>query len=153
MGIKQNPFGVGYSGPSRIEAVCVCTCCGIEFLWKGTRDTQAWDSQCHHCIDHSSETQDTELTMLREHQKRLVEAVDRAHQLARDANHDARTKADAAAEYRRRTAAALRSRDKHREIVAGIQDEHPPAEPGHCGCLRSQCTASGLITEIRTELR
>ena len=84
MGIKDNPYGVGYSGEWAIETKRTCDCCRIEFLWKGTRETLSQMPVCRLCEAHSDETLDQELRKLQDHETALVDAVEVARRMTRE---------------------------------------------------------------------
>lgn len=153
MAIKKNPFGVGYSGERVTETSRECACCQVEYLWRGTGETWEWDNRCGPCKDHDPTTPEAELVMLREHQARLVEAVRQARDLARQAKRAELNAVDEVKQRRGQTASALSSRDRYREIVDAVRQEHPWAEPGHCGCDLRGCTVGGLITEVENHQR
>lgn len=138
MAIKHNPFEVGYSGPSAIEMPRTCQCCGIEFVWHGTEVTFNEDLICKFCTHHSVETLELEVSMYREHQPRLVNAVNKAREMARNLHKLNDSLALTDRDRRREIASALQARNNYRTVVTTLQETHYE-DNGICSCGNQSC--------------
>jgi hypothetical protein len=151
MAILKNPFGVGYSGSGRLEFARQCQCCQIEFLWTGTKDTVGLPARCKPCVQHTSDSPESELHALREHQVRLIETVATARRIAREAKSEIERMKNEVNAKNSQVAAALESRDRWRRQMEAIQAEHPaPRREGtSCGCNLSGCRVAAQIDARR----
>lgn len=140
MGIKQNPFGVGYSGALVTTRKSICQCCGAEHAWSASPEMLHWQPPCSACEKHDMSTPEGELDALREHHQRLPALLVTAREMTRAAK---RAEAKALEDSRvrgRQVAAALDSRDRYKEIVEAVE-----ADP--------RCQAAPTIARVRAEQR
>ena len=138
MGIKNNPFGVGYSGEFAFEKKRICDCCRVEFLWKGTKEALVGPSICRLCEAHSVETPEQELRKLRDHETALVAAVEVARRMTRETKQENSYLLDENKEARRQVAAALQNRDRYRRVVDTLRQTHL-LDKGKCTCGQNDC--------------
>lgn len=144
VGIKKNPYGVGYSGYGRIEETRTCSCCQIEFIWKGTKDIYSQIPVCEQCTHHSFESDSDKLAAYTEHNPRLVAAVNRARDMARELKQNNQRLTNEITHRRRQTAAALESRDYYRSIVTDLESNHS-LDNGRCACKNPSCDVAKTI--------
>lgn len=144
MGIKKNPFGVGYSGGGKIEEIRTCQCCQIEFIWTGTKDIYSQIPICSHCRKHSLHSPQQKLDALSEHQQRLVEAVQQARKMARKLKRENEELEQEVQSRRWQTAAALESRNRYQGMLEELEAIHY-VKDGHCACKKRSCDVLRII--------
>lgn len=150
---RRNPYGVGYSGAQIVERKLTCPCCRTEFLWEGPEKLQRQLHTCTPCERHSRTTLAEELETLREHDQRLPNLVDKARDMARNAHRELADRKQMDAERRAQVRGALSSRDGWRELLNAVEERHPPADRGLCGCGNMGCDVAHLISNVRREQR
>jgi transcription elongation factor Elf1 len=142
VGIKKNPYGVGYSGERVVDRTSVCPCCGAEHAWLASPEmqTQALVPPCKACEKHDFSNPDTELIALREHQQRLPALLAKAREVARTAKRSETKAVEDAKQKGRQVAAALDARDRYKEIVDAVESD-------------PRCHAAQTIAEVRAAQR
>jgi hypothetical protein len=131
----MNPFAVGYTGETVQDHRATCECCRIEFIFRAPESQKHHRKRCDHCADHELEgTTDQQLAAFGEHHNRYPAVVAKAREMAREAM-SAKGRAEHELENgRRRVAAALRTRDRHKGIHEAMVAQHVPTEDGKCLC-------------------
>ncbi|WP_168582369.1 hypothetical protein [Gephyromycinifex aptenodytis] len=143
MTIKQNPYGVGYSGETVGQFPATCMCCHFEFAWTGPAARRDEPHTCPPCEAH---TRGPQPERDREHAKRAVDLLRRARDMARSAKAAEKWALDKAREAGRQTAAALQSRSRARFILDWVRDRHV-TDGRSCACGVRGCTVAGDFSE------
>lgn len=144
MGIKENPYGVGYSAGEQQERNGRCTCCDLPFKVM-LRPNADFPELCSHCRDHreiADEPIGRRVERLEEHDGRLRQhiadirgVVQKAHRASEDRLEQTRS--------------ALRSREAWKAVLAEVRTLHAPdAEEARCECgLAMPCETLVVLDE------
>jgi hypothetical protein len=131
----MNPFGVRHSGATVRPYPATCECCSIEFIVLAPESHPLHQRRCEPCRDHNPDgTQDEQLTAFREHHNRYPAEVAKARKMTREAMAAKESAERELESGRRRVAAALRTRDRHKGIHEAVMAQHLPTETGKCLC-------------------
>lgn len=161
--IRMNPYAASYDAvsPTRrlVEVRRNCPCCRIDYLWAGLASKLTSEpAPCDHCVRHRLHDPANELEARREHDQHLVGLLTVARQSAATAHRNTeKVKEQLQGEIHTRaqaTAAALHSRDRYREIVQAVKDEHSASksnDKGPCTCGVEGCTIRTLISSIEND--
>jgi hypothetical protein len=148
MVIKMNPYGVGMSGATVGTYPRDCFCCRVEFAWTGMEHDKT-AQRCPACAEHDPSTLAGEVDMLREHNNRMHELLDTARAVARSAHREINRQKEDVAEAKRKTAAALASRNDWRGILDRLEEAHPTyrGAPEICECGTTNCPVAAALVE------
>lgn len=152
----MNPYAVGYSGEQVAEVKTSCPCCHAEHAWRASPQMLGQTPPCKACESHDLTTPAGELAALREHQQRLPELVAIARRITREAKAaEAHWKEECRAKGRQ-VAAALRERNKWREIAQAVEEDHRAEKVGGalvCSCRTKDCRVGPTIEQVRDDQR
>jgi hypothetical protein len=107
--------------------------------------------RCDHCGDHKPDgTTSEQLTAFREHHTRYPAEVARARKMTREAMAAKESAERELESGRRKVAAALQSRNRHKGIHEAVMALHDPTDNGRCLCgERYPCPTRAAADEAR----
>lgn len=130
MGIKQNPYDVGYTARKVQDLPGRCTCCGVNVVDRGVPGYDPTPDCCVDCADHylvEGEPVERELTRLRAHDGYFQEYVKKVRKHAQAVEVKYRENRDA-------VASALAQRGIYREALVAVRRVHGEHPDGKCHC-------------------
>lgn len=127
MSLKDNPYGVGYSGATAVMKDGRCVCCALPFSFRSW-STEPAPATCPNCESHQ-DTDDSDRTTERllEHEPRLLAYVAAAKAAANKLQREA-------AGSREKVASALRSRERWQAVLTEVRSLHDEGEHKKCRC-------------------
>jgi len=142
MGIKKNPFEVGYSSDDAWTVVRArCTCCALMFDHRFNTSVPKTAAVCEQCVDHvpiDGQSDERRAVRAESHEARLRASLITLGEQA--AGH--RKERDGALERMR---SALRSRDRYRRRLSGVEDLHSETVTG-CSCKTKDCRVLKVLS-------
>ena len=152
MPIRNNPFGVGFSGEEKwVEGELRCQCCALPFAVRYNSADPAPPTWCPQCVDHHPaphEPLPQRLARAEAHsavyKQRMVTMAQALSATRRELRHVAAEIDHARRGGRQQAAAAYESRDELQEILAAVAREHVPAH-GACSCGKRVCPTAAAI--------
>ena len=150
MPIKENPFGVGYSGGAFVDKEGRCVCCGLPFVTHMRSTETEPPANCENCASHHQEDEETSgktIERLLEHEPRLRAYADNARRAANRLQGEVNGSRD-------RVASAYRSRDRWQAVLTEIRSLHDEGEHKKCACgLAWPCETWQVLQEDRSIAR
>lgn len=142
MAINKNPFEVGYSSEDAWTVVRArCTCCALMFDHRFNTSVPKTAAVCEQCVNHvpiDGESDERRAVRAESHEARLRASLDALGEKA-VGYHKER---DEALERMR---SALRTRDRYRRRLAGVEDLHSETISG-CSCGSKGCPILKVLT-------
>lgn len=130
MPIKQNPFGVGFSGDNWTNKAGRCECCTLPFsaTVHAQEPVPRWCPECRGHYAVQDESVERKVERLTNHEGRLLTYLGQA----RDAANRLQTEVN---ERRAQTKSALRSREEWRAVLTEVATLHNQGVDGRkCEC-------------------
>lgn len=141
MGIKKNPFEVGYSGEDAEREVNVrCSCCAIPFTLRCNVAEKRGVPVCEHCVEHvkvDDEPVERRADRAEEHEERVRALLVMMSQRTAEQR-------DKAKRAQRWADSAQLTIDSNRSLINSISDLHLATSSG-CSCGKKDCPTLKLL--------
>lgn len=152
MPIRNNPFGVGFSGQDKwVEGELRCQCCALPFPARYNSADPTPPTWCTQCVEHHpapGEPLPQRLVRAEAHcavyKQRMVAMAQTLATTKRELRHVSAEIEHARRDGRQQAAAAYESRDELQEILITVAREHVPAG-GVCSCGKRACPTAAAI--------
>jgi hypothetical protein len=153
MSIK-NPYGVRDAGEDLIDKVTSCDCCQVPFTYTTVRTLPVRAPRCPNCLDHvlDGSLQQTNEALM-EHEPRLRNWIFTVRAKAGELDEENKKLEQRMREQRQQTAAALETRNRHRDVLNAVIEVHQEAGGGTCACAeRSPCATVRAMRQADPDL-
>lgn len=133
---RLNPYGVGESGEDLIDVPARCTCCGLRFSYRTPRTNPHRRVKCNPCGAHQrTDDSKLEIERLASHEPRLRTWIDQVEAKAHDMERQNKKLKDELQTAKEQVAAALQTRDRHRNMLKAVRGLHVVSLEGtKCSC-------------------
>lgn len=150
VGIRKNPYDVGYTPRKTEDLFGRCSCCGVHVVDRGVPGYDPIPDCCEDCADHyqiEDEPVERELSRLRAHDEYQREYVRKVRQHANEVEAKAGRQQAA-------VRSALEQRAKYREALVAVWRLHRERPDGTCECgARAPCPTTSAINAERDVVR
>lgn len=153
MAIK-NPYGVREAGEDLINKVTSCDCCQLPFEYMTVRTMPVRTPRCPNCIDHVLDGSSQQANdALVEHEPRLRNWIFTVRARAGELDEENKKLQQRMRDQGQQIAAALGTRDRHRDVLKAVIEVHQEAVGGTCACAeRYPCATVRAMRQADPDL-